>query len=71
MFGQRALSHTEWSPERTGFMREIVSALFMRTLSHSGRRSGTACTSGACDTGGILCERFEPMRRAGPGATPA
>ena len=52
-------------------MREIVSALFMRTLSHSGRRSGTAGTSGASDTGGILCERFEPMRRAGPGATSA
>src|SRR5262245_42468103 len=51
MFGQRALSHTVWRPESTGFMREIVSALLRRTLSHSGRRSGSGWTSGACDTG--------------------
>ena len=44
MFGQRALSQTVCSPSSTGFMREIVSALFKRTLSHSGRRGGRAVT---------------------------
>jgi hypothetical protein len=54
MFGQRALSHTVWSPCNTGFMREIVSALLSRTLSHSGRRGGAVAAGVTTSDTGIL-----------------
>src|SRR5262249_32212248 len=39
ILGQRALSHTVWSPASTGFMREIAFTSRSLTLSQSGRRS--------------------------------